>query len=180
MKPLIVILLTAITVQAQTLADIARQERARRAQINSKVVTSVVSVPVPESKPAAEAKPVDPKANAASPANAASRANATSPANAAKPAAPAASSVDAVKDWNERADKTRKRVQELQDQETGLQLQINQLTNQLFAPVIDQETKNQTQTRLGEIQNQLTATRAELDQTKRTLDAMNQQGPPKP
>ena len=162
MKPLIVILLTAITVQAQTLADIARQERARRAQINNKVVTSVVSVPVPESKPAAEAKPVDPKANAA------------------KPAAPAASSVDAVKDWNERADKTRKRVQELQDQETGLQLQINQLTNQLFAPVIDQETKNQTQTRLGEIQNQLTATRAELDQTKRTLDAMNQQGPPKP
>ena len=165
---MIVILLTAITVQAQTLADIARQERARRAQINNKVVTSVVSVPVPESKPAAEAKPVDPKANAAS------------PANAAKPAAPAASSVDAVKDWNERADKTRKRVQELQDQETGLQLQINQLTNQLFAPVIDQETKNQTQTRLGEIQNQLTATRAELDQTKRTLDAMNQQGPPKP
>jgi len=156
----------AITVQAQTLADIARRERARRAQVNSRVVTSVVSVPVPESKPAApaaaETKPVDPKANAA------------------KPAAPAPPAVDPVKEWTERTDKVRKRVQELQDQETALQLQINELTNQLFAPVIDQDTKNQVQTRLGEVQNQLTATRAELDQTKRTLDAMNQQGPPKP
>jgi hypothetical protein len=169
MKPLIIILLVAISVQAQTLADIARQERARRAQLNTRAVTTVVSIPVPESKPAsADAKPADPKANAAK------------PAAPATPATPQAPSVDPLKDWNERTDKLRKQVQDLQDQETSLQLQVNQLTNQLFAPVIDQETKNITQTRLGEVQNQLMAVRAELDQTKRTLDAMNQQGPPKP
>jgi hypothetical protein len=183
MKPLIVILLMAISVQAQTLADIARQERARRAQINStnRVVTSVVSIPEPAAQPApaetkpAEGKPAEGKPTAGKPGEAKP---AEPAANAAKPATPAPPAVDPVKEWNARADQVRRRVQELQDQETALQLQLNQITNQVFAPVIDQATKDQAQARLGEIQNQLTATRAELDQTKRTLDSMVQQGPP--
>ena len=59
------------------------------------------------------------------------------------------------------------------------QLQVNQLTNQFFAPVADQNSKDQAQARLGEAQNRLTAVQAELDQTKKTLDAMQLQGPPK-
>jgi outer membrane protein TolC len=75
--------------------------------------------------------------------------------------------------------KLRVKVQELQDQERALQLQVNQLTSQFLAPVSDQTSRDQAQARIGETQNRLTAVRAELDQAKKTLDAMQLQGPPK-
>lgn len=76
-------------------------------------------------------------------------------------------------------DKARAKVRQLQDQETTLQLQLNQLTAQLTAPISDQFTKNQVQARMGETQNQLNATRAELEQSKKALEALTLQGPPK-
>lgn len=76
-------------------------------------------------------------------------------------------------------DKLRAKVRQLQDQEAALQLQVNQLTAQFTAPVIDENTKNQIQTRIGETQSKLNAVRTELDQSKKALDAMTLQGPPK-
>ena len=177
MKPLIAILLLAVSVQAQTLADAARKERQRQASLKPVRVLSVdgrqTATPAADaSKPddakvegekAAEAKPVEAK-----------------PAQAATPAKPVVPAPDPVAAWNVELDKLRARVRQLQDQETALQLQVNQLTNQIFAPVIDQATKDQAQTRLGATQQQLTTVRAELDQTKRTLDALQLQGPKKP
>jgi hypothetical protein len=81
--------------------------------------------------------------------------------------------------WNEDVAKLRAKVQELEDRERALQLQVNQLTDQFFAPVTDQNSKDQAQVRLGETQNSLMAVRTELEQTRKTLAAMQLQGPPK-
>ena len=169
MKLLILILTLVASAEAQTVADIARQERERRAQLKNipviaaegvRSATTVSTLPAPDAKtPAADKKAPAPAAKA--------------PTSAAAPAP------DPVKDWTERLDKLRKKVQDLQDQETALQLQVNELTNQFFAPVADQNSKDQAQARLGETQNRLTAVRAELEQTKKMLDAMQLQGPPK-
>ncbi len=75
--------------------------------------------------------------------------------------------------------KLRAKIPELEDQERTLQLQVNEFTNQLLAPVSDQNAKDEAQTKIGETQSKLNAVRAELDLTKKTLDEMQAQGPPK-
>jgi len=67
----------------------------------------------------------------------------------------------------------------LQDDEAATQLQINDLTNQINAPVVDQATKDQTLALLGDARQKLAVVRLELDQTRKTLDTMQLQGPPK-
>ena len=172
----------AITVQAQTVADVARKERDRRAQLRSDRVLTFESVqpnapPVEPANPPANPKerdtppPPGPEAAVSAPAEA--------PPKLAPPPPPPAPVVDAAAKWNEEMNRARGKVQELQRQEVALQLQINQLTNQFFAPVSDQASRDQAQARLGETQNQLTAVRVELDKAKKTLDTMQLQGPPK-
>jgi hypothetical protein len=96
------------------------------------------------------------------------------------PPTPAASALsDPVAKWNGEMGKLRAKIQDLVDQERSLQLQVNQLTNQFFAPVSDQASRDQAQASLGQTQNRLMAVRAELEQSKKTLDAMQLQGPPK-
>jgi outer membrane protein TolC len=80
--------------------------------------------------------------------------------------------------WQAETARLRKKIQDLEDQERTLQLQVTQLTNQFFAPVSDQTSRDQAQAQLGETQSKLTAVRADLDQTKKTLDALQLQGPP--
>jgi hypothetical protein len=154
MKPLIAILLLSISVQAQSLADVARQERERRANLKPSVVITATGeagpsagapAPATDAKPAADAKPPDP-----------------------------------VKVWNDQADQLRKKIQDLQGQETALQLKQNDLTSQVYATVIDQTTKDQAQAQLGEVLQQLAAVRADLDTAKKTLDQMQLEGPPAP
>lgn len=162
-------LLLVISAEAQTVADIARQERERRAHLKDVRVIAAEGVPnaaAASTLPAGDQKPAATDKKTPAPA-------VSAPTPAAVPLA------DPVKAWTERADKLRKKIQELQDEETALQLQMNQLTNQFFAPVADQNSKDQAQARLGQTQDRLTAVRAELDQTKKTLDAMQLQGPPK-
>lgn len=166
MKPLILLLLLAVSVQAQTLADAARKERARQATIRSSQVitgkgTQTQSTATPSAAPAKVAPKEPPKAVTPIP-----------------PPAPVVVADPAAK-WNAEVNRLRMKIQELEDRERTLQLQVNQLTNQIFAPVTDQNSRDQAQARLGEAQNSLTAVRAELDQTKKTLDAMQLQGPPK-
>ena len=185
MKPLVLLLLVAVFVQAQTVADVARTERERQARIRNeqalrgKATETITNTPAaaPAAAPAAPATP-DPGAPSVP----------ATPAvpDAARPAAPSTalpvltpSPVDPAAKWNDEIAMLRVKAQELQDQERALQLQVNQLTNQIFAPVSDQTSRDQAQGRLGETQNRLMAVRAELDQTKKTLDAMQLQGPPK-
>ena len=101
------------------------------------------------------------------------------PAKLAPPPPPPIPVVNPTARWNEEMNRARERVQELEGQEAALQLQINQLTNQFFAPVSDQSSRDQAQARLGETQNQLMAVRVELNKAKKTLDALQLQGPPK-
>ena len=214
MKPLMLLSLLAVSVQAQTIADAARQERARQARIRSeqavsgKTTETITNTPVAPSSqtppvsvlgnpatpatpgtpaaPGTPGTPATPGATAATPASPATAAPAgpgqPRPAPAAAPAPPrppAPPPVDPAAKWNEEMGKIRARVRDLQDQEQALQLQVNQLTSQFLAPVSDQASKDQAQSRLGDTQNRLTAVRAELDQARKTLDSMQLQGPPK-
>jgi hypothetical protein len=170
MKLLSLVLLVTIPVQAQTLADVAREERARQARIRSghlyqgKGARTETTTPSP-----AAATPAAPAPATASPA-------------VPKPATPKPSSPPAPDPAVVRAaeiEKLRAKIAQLEDQERALQLQVTQFTNQLLAPVTDQNAKDEAQTQIGATQNKLNAVRAELDLTKKTLEELLYQGPPK-
>jgi hypothetical protein len=76
-------------------------------------------------------------------------------------------------------EKLRARIPELEDQERTLQLQVNEFTNQMLAPISDQNAKDEAQSKIGAAQNKLNAVRAELDLTKKTLDELQSQSAPK-
>ena len=153
MKPLIVILLLAISVQAQSVADAARKERERQASLRpSRVVVTSIENAAP-ALPAAAGQNV--------------------------PGVETPRQVDPVKVWNDKMDELRKKLQVLEDQETALRLQVGQLSNQLYAPVTDPDTQARVQTQLGQANQQLVSVRAESEQTKKTIDAMQLAGPPK-
>ena len=183
-KPLALLFLVIVPVEAQTVADVARSERARHARLRAAQVysgkgTSTENVTPRTAAPAAAVNPA-PAQPAAPPA----AAPVASPAPAAKPAAPAAAPAvpttpDPAAKWNEALAKLRARIPDLESQERTLQLQVNQLTNDFFAPISDQGSRDQAQSRLGETQNRLSAVRLELEQTKKVLNDMQVQGPPK-
>ncbi len=152
MRAFLVILLVAVSVHAQSLADAARKERERRAHLKSAPVIQAEGAPSPAGAKAEEGK---------------------------KPQEPPKTPVDPVKEYNDLLQKLRARVMVLQDDEAATQLQINDLTNQINAPVVDQATKDQTLALLGDARQKLAAVRLELDQTRKTLDTMQLQGPPK-
>ena len=152
MRAFLVILLVAVSVHAQSLADAARKERERRAHLKPAPVIQAEGAPSPAGAKAEEGK---------------------------KPEEPPKTPVDPVKEYNDLLQKLRARVMVLQDDEAATQLQINDLTNQINAPVVDQAAKDQAVARLGDARQKLPAVRQELDQTKKTLDTMQLQGPPK-
>ena len=150
MRAFVVILLLATSVHAQSLADAARRERERREHLKSAVVIKADGSPSEaNAKPAAGA------------------------AAAEKPKEPAkAGAVDPVKEYNDQLQKLRAKISSLQDQETATQLQINDLNNQIYAPVVDQATKDQAMAVLGEARVNLAAIRLELDQTRKNLEEL--------
>ena len=185
MKLLILILFVAMSAEAQTLADYARQERLRHAQVqNRRVYTNddargltVPEAPKPAAAPAASAASAAAAPATTAPAAGAAPVGPAAAAPGARPAAPQAKPVDPAQKFREEVEKMRAKIRELQDQETALQLQVNRLTNEFFAPVTDEATRSQAQTQLGDAQNRLTALRGELERTRRTLAAMEAQGP---
>ena len=173
MKPLILLLLFAITLEAQTLADAARKERQRQAQVQSKRVittedarSSTLPPPSPSgSSAAAELKPV--------------AAPAPSAASSVGPAAkvPEVKSADPAAKYQQDVAALRAKLRGLQDQETALQLQISEFTNKFYAPVTDTASRADAQARMGEAQNRLTTVRGDLDAARKALAAMEAQGP---
>jgi len=176
MKPLAVILLLAISLQAQSVADAARKEQERRASLRPvRVITSANAGKTEESKskaPAAEeGKSPGAKPEEAKPALTAASKELSKP--------PAPRPVDPVQIWNDELNKLRAKIVNLQDQETALQLRQNELTNQVYALVIDQATKDQAVAQLGQVLQQLATARTNLEEARKTLDALVLQGPPK-
>ena len=72
------------------------------------------------------------------------------------------------------------KVVELQDRETSIQLQMNDFKNQFLAPVTDSNARAQAQAKLEQGQNQLTVVQRDLADTRRAVQVMEAQGPPKP
>jgi hypothetical protein len=161
MKPLIFILLAAISVQAQSLADVARKERERQAKVNS---TRVITMDRSGSAVVATE-------NAKPPA----------PASSAKPVSPPVVSppVDPAKKRADDLAKLRIRIQQLQDQDTALQLEINEITNQVFAPVTDANAQAAAQTKLTDARQRLEAVRLELTTSRAILQQTEAQEPAK-
>jgi hypothetical protein len=198
MRALIVILLVAASVHAQSLADAARKERERRANLKPAAVIKAEGNPAPagpaavpaatpgpaaeapkaeEAKKPEEAGPADAKAaDKSAPSDKTAEKPADKPKEPPKPPAPA---VDPAKEWNAQVDKFRTKIQALQDEEAATQLRINQLNNQIYAPVVDQAAKDQALAQVADAQQKLGAVRLELDQTRKTLEALQLQGPPK-
>ncbi|HEY2384997.1 MAG TPA: hypothetical protein VGK48_27800 [Terriglobia bacterium] len=163
MKPLLVMLLLATSIQAQSLADAARQERERQAKHKSTVIIRETGAPPAAASPAsADGKPNEPDAK---------------PAEARKAVVPP--EPDAAALWNAKADELRKKIADLQDQETALQLQQVNQQNQIYAPVVDPVLKDQAQASLSQTIQQLAKTHDDLDMTRKELDAMLAEGPPK-
>ena len=162
-------LLVAVSIQAQSIADVARKERERQAKLKPTLVvvsnqTITSEEPKPTTPPAGQAKPEDAKAAT------------TESSKDAKAQAPA---VDPVQAWNNRLAQLRDRLRILQDQDTALQLQLNQANNQVYATVTDPATQQRALAQVGQLQLQLSAVRKELDDTRKALDSMQLQGPPK-
>ena len=187
MKPLILMLLVATYAAAQkpTIADIARQERARRGQSNSTKVYTTADIkppapkgtePTPTAAPAPAAAPaVTSTAAAAAPAAAPA---ATTPTPAKEPV-PAPAGPDLVQQWTIETEKLRTQIRELIDQEAVGQLDINVIMNRVNAPVTSVGERDRALKDLEVAQNKLTATRDQLLRKRSELQARELQGPPR-
>jgi len=165
MKALIFVLLAAVTAEAQSVADVARKERERRAPLQTvRVITTTDAKS--NSAPAPAAAPASPE-QAAKP----------SDAKAVKPAPKSAA--DLFQEWTAQVDKVRVAIRELQSQETALQLQVNDLTTQVYTPVTTLQARSQAQSSLSETQAGLVTVRKELAELRLRLQQMEAQGPPK-
>src|SRR5207244_6102084 len=60
-----------------------------------------------------------------------------------EPPKPQPPAVDPAKEWNAQVDKLRQKIVSLQEDEAATQLRINQLNNQIYAPVVDQAANDQ-------------------------------------
>lgn len=164
-------LLIAASLQAQSIADVARKERERQAKLKpTHVITSTESTKVEEPKPAPpaadQAAAADTKAAVSEP-----------PKEPPKPPVPPP--VDPVQVWNNQLNQLRARIRTLQDQEMSLLLQLNQANNQVYAPVTDPATQQRALALVGQIQEQVATVRNQLEEARKTLDSMQLQGPPK-
>jgi hypothetical protein len=182
MKPLILLLLFAISAGAQSLPEVARQERERKANLKpTRVLTTDTSNSQPPEPPPA---PVPDKAADANSKTAPAAAGTKSPeppktaAIVTSSSAPAES--EAAKKYAEELARLRARVVLLQDQETSLQLQLSDLKNAFLAPVTDTDARARAQNQIDQVQAQLFETRRDLAETRRQLQVLEAQGPPKP
>jgi hypothetical protein len=176
--PLVMILLLAVSVQAQSLAEAARKERERQSTLKPAFVFTSLGKSA-ETKPAGS-ESADGKAADGKPAGEAAAAGLPSkelPKETPKPQAPP--TADPAQAWNAQLDQLRAKIRGLQDQELALQLQQNQATNQVYAPVTDPATQERAQQLLRLTLQQLETVRADLNGARRSFDALQLEGPPK-
>jgi len=170
MKALILILLAATYAAAQspTIADVARQERARRAGNTSTRVYTTADIKTKVS-PDSETAPAAPVAPALPPA---------APAAATAPAG-AEPEKDPVQEWLTQTDKLRVETRLLLDQESATQLEISSTLNRVNAPVTSQSEKDRALADLAVAQSRLGVIRDQLSKKRAELQARELEGPPK-
>jgi hypothetical protein len=166
--------LFAVAVEAQSLPDVARQERERRASL--KPVFVLTPENLKESATASTTTPTD----EAKPATAVPTTQAAPADEAAAKKAEAAKKEEAAKKYAELVSALRVKIVALEDQQTAVQLLINDLKNQFLAPVSDSALQAQAQAKLDQAQIQLSATQRDLADTRKQLQLLEAQGPPKP
>jgi hypothetical protein len=189
MKPLILILLAASYAAAQstpttpTIADIARQERARRGQnAGTKVYTMTdvkAAAPAGEAPEGGAALGDTPAAQINAPAVGTvppAGPNATAPTAAAPTEPP---KEDPVQKWLEETEKLRAQIRQLNDQESATQLEINSITNRIYTPVTSVPERDRAQAELAVAQNKLQALRDQISKARAELQVREQAGPPK-
>jgi Spy/CpxP family protein refolding chaperone len=187
MKALILILLAASYAAAQnkpTIADIARQERARRAEsAGTKVYTMADIKTLPPStapEPGLGNTPaalIDAPAVGTLPVAGAAPAAGATPATAA--ATPETPKEDPVQKWLAETEKLRAQLRQLIDQESATQLEINQITNRIYTPVTSVSDRDRAQNELGIAQVRLQALRDQITKARAELQTREQEGPPK-
>ena len=186
MKALALILLSASYAAAQnnpTIADIARQERARRGQnAGTKVYTTAdikTLPPSPATEPGLGNTPaalIDAPAVGVLPVAGAAPAAGATPTAAATPETP---KEDPVQKWLAETEKLRAQLRQLVDQESATQLEINQITNRIYTPVTSVPERDRAQNELGIAQVRLQALRDQIAKARAELLAREQEGPPK-
>lgn len=182
---MVLILLAASYAAAQnnpTIADIARQERARRGQNTGTKVYTTADIKTLPPSPAPEpglgntpAAVIDAPAVGMLPVAGAAPAGATPSAAAA----PEAAKEDPVQKWLEETEKLRAQLRLLVDQESATQLEINQITNRIYTPVTSVSERDRAQNELGIAQVRLQALRDQITRARAELQAREQAGPPK-
>lgn len=180
MKPLILMLLAATYAAAQnpTLADFAREERARQREVQTKNVENK-NIKVYTTEDIRTTAPAEP--DAAAPAAAPGEVTAQSPATSAAPAAPATTTPapDPVQQWLGDTEKLRGQIRELIDREATDQLEINRLTNEVYKPDTNETARDRAKAAVGAAQEQLAQTRELLAKARLELQKREQDGPPK-
>jgi hypothetical protein len=147
--------------QNPTVADIARQERARKGP--GKAVRVYTTEDIRTTPPVEETpKPESTEAPAA---------------DAAPAETPAAE--DPVALWLAETERLRAHIRELIDQEAVSQLDINRITNEVYSPDTNESARSRSLTALDAAQRRLTEVRAQLAKSRLELQAREQQGPPK-
>src|SRR5206468_2608530 len=84
-------------------------------------------------------------------------------------AEPNAKTADPLQEWMTQVEQIRASIRSLQDEETALQLQVNELTNQVYAPVTTLGARSQAQAELAEAQTKLVEVRKALAQIRLKL-----------
>jgi len=160
--------LFAVAVEAQSLPDVARQERERRASLKPVFVLTPENLKESATASTTTSTPVTDEAKQA-PAD-----------DASAKKAEVARKEEAAKKYAELVSTLRVKIVALEDQQTAVQLLINDLKNQFLAPVSDSALQAQAQAKLDQAQIQLTATQRDLAETRKQLQLLEAQGPPKP
>ena len=162
-------LLIAVGASAQnpTVADIARQVRAQKGASKSTRVYTTEDI---RTTPVAEAEPD--KATPAAPAT-------ETPAPAAETAPATTPALDPLQQWLADTEKLRAHIRELMDQELVVQLEINKVTNEVYAPDTNQTARDRALAALDAAQQKLVGVRGQIAKSRLELQALEQQGPPK-
>ena len=179
MKPLILILLGATYAAAQnpSLADFAREERARQREVQTKNA-DIQSIKVYTTEAIRTTPPADDAAAPAAAPGDASQAPTTAPAPAAD-AAPATATVDPVQQWFADNEKQREKIRELIDHEATDQLEINRISNEVYKPDTRESDRDRARTQLGQAQDRLAQTREQLATARLDLQKREHDGPPR-
>jgi hypothetical protein len=180
MRVLIFVLLASLTAEAQGIADVARQERERRAQAaNAHVFTGTDAPAAPAANATTAATAPGTTARSTTPKDGSKPSTDVKADPKAKPETTAKAETDPAEQWRAQIEQLRGTIRQLQDQETAVQLQANEFTNQFYAPVTTTAARNQAQADLADAQKKLVDVRKELAQTRLKLQQLEAEGPPK-